>query len=127
MTDLLDEEFYWFWCGTEGDARIFGPYRTQATCESHANTPGCDHDHMVMAMTGRRLVQTLPSDAWYHACMFFVPSRGYEDAVVMGHFSDVPAGEKIELYDGMADLHSSRTWNSPSSAVMASTSPSARP
>lgn len=120
---LIDEEFHWFFCGNEGEARVFGPYRNRNMCEDHANNDGCEHDHIVMTTTGRRLIQTLPPTAWHSGGVFFAPDRdGNEVAVILGLYTDVPADEKIALYDEMADVLEQR--NSPKSAVMASTSPS---
>lgn len=124
---LLDEEFYWFWCGNEAQAQIFGPFRSQQNCEISAYEAFCDHDHMVMRSTGRRIVDSFPSTADYICGTFFVPAPdGSSDMVqILGSmFTDLAAGESIDLRDEMGDYLEQR--NSSRSADMASMSPRAR-
>lgn len=121
---LLDEEFYWFWCGNEAEALILGPYRSQQDCEIHAYEADCGHDHMVMRSTGRRITDSLPPTVVYSCGVFFAPtSDGSGDLVqILGSmFTDLAAGESIDLRDEMGDYLEQR--NSSRSAVMASTSP----
>lgn len=124
---LVDEEFFWFWCGNEAQAICHGPFQDQWSCEKWAYDPElCDHgsDHMVFRSTGRQLVERLPASAWYSACSFFVPSGNDEVEAISGKLCDLGVYEKIQLYDEMADVLEQR--NSSKSDVMASTSPSAR-
>lgn len=123
---LLDEEFHWFFCGDEGSAVCHGPYRSRQTCEQWAGDDTlCLHDrgHLVFASTGRRLVDSLPLNADYWLCAFYLTQGDDYVELITSRLSDVGHEVKMDLYDEMADLLKARA--SSTRAAMASALPDA--
>jgi hypothetical protein len=55
----LDEPLWWFVCGDEGGACIYGPYRLRDVCEAHAQGAACDHHHAMFERTPRLVARML--------------------------------------------------------------------